>query len=128
MRINGLKEDYTVGDELKLTCSYWGEEEVVMHWLVNNRRVKPRLVVRYKYHNYIGLKMVIEKRDLNHRNQLLVRCVASKFWFRLQNHKGFKQQQQQTGSSCVPLIQLPQDFIWNYFMCACLLLLFGMMY
>lgn len=84
VRITGLKATYAVGDELRLTCSYRGdEEEVVMHWLVNDKRVQPLLVIRYKHHNYIGLKMVIEKRDLNHQNELLVRCVASKFLYRV---------------------------------------------
>ena len=97
VRITGLKANYKIGDEMRLTCSYRGdEEEVVMHWLVNDKRVQPRLVIRYKYHNYIGLKMRIEERDLNHRNEVAVRCVASKFMFRVKRNA--------TTSSGIPLM------------------------
>ena len=54
-----------------------------MHWLVNDRRLTPRLVVRYKYHNYIGMRMRIASRDLNHAGELGIRCVATKFWLRV---------------------------------------------
>lgn len=84
VRITGLQASYAVGDEMRLTCSYRGQEdEVVMHWLLNEKRVQPRLVVRYKLHNYIGLKMRIGHKDLNHRNEVAVRCVATKFLFRV---------------------------------------------
>jgi hypothetical protein len=82
-----MRSAYSVCDELKLTCSYQvDEEEVVMHWLVNHERVQPRLVIRYRYHNYIGLRMRIEKRDLNHRNEISVRCLVQKFMFRVKKN------------------------------------------
>jgi len=80
--ISGLKDRYYVGDTLRITCSYLGKhDDFQLHWRMNDRKVLPKYVVQYDLNKYIGLNLTIHKRDLNSKNQVSVKCAATKtFW------------------------------------------------
>lgn len=80
--ISGVKRNYTVGDTMRLTCGYTGrEDDVRLYWKINDAIVLPRFIVQYRQRNYIGLRMVVQARYLNAFNNVSIKCVAAKtFW------------------------------------------------
>ena len=71
-----------MGDNLRLTCAYIGrDEDVQIHWRINDFKVRPQFIVQYSLRNYVGLDMILQARDLTAGNQVSVKCIAAKtFW------------------------------------------------
>lgn len=83
--IFGVKDVYHLGDTIDATCYYRGNQTVQLQWRVNYRPVESLYLVQHEYPNYLGLKMKIGPKNLDHRNKIVIKCSASKLFMRF-NH------------------------------------------
>lgn len=93
--ISGVKEDYKIGENLSLRCSFHSKqhEEVFLSWKVNGVDVEPQYVIQYTYSNYSGLEIPLTKHFLKTRQQLSIKCIATRVFWK------FKDKRQSSSSS-----------------------------
>lgn len=80
----------TINGRANFTCHYKGTERVQLHWLVNGKRVDPRLNVLYAFPNYLGLSFMVDNRFLDSERNMKVKCVATKVFWRLKANVAFR--------------------------------------
>lgn len=78
--IYGLKNFFQVGDLLKLTCHYAGDDLVHMYWQVNYRKLPPVFTVKYAKPQFLGMALTIQPWHLDHLGKVHVKCVAGKIF------------------------------------------------
>ena len=80
--IYGLQNKFKVGDLLKLTCHFAGEDTdtVQMHWQVNYRKIPSLFIIKYARPQFLGIRLTLQPWHLDHLGRVSVKCVAGKIF------------------------------------------------
>ena len=84
--IYGLQSKFKLGDLLRLTCHYAGDDNVQMHWQVNYRRLPAISIIKYAKPQFIGMRLTLQPWHLDHLGRINVKCIAGKIFKNIQNN------------------------------------------